>query len=197
MIHAIASILDGLERCGPLVYQHLNQARSNSSDEGEPYTPSDRPSLTQLRLKLAALAGVEQHLADRLSGGLKITGGGKNGVYVRSGWQVLAQAHLARSKGKGKARSTGNTPDETDADPLLADVAHKLQIARDDIISLRDHPEVTRLLTKRKIRMEEWSELCVLFLIFTPLPCCCWQGEGMRCSMLTPASTLQFPWTDR
>jgi hypothetical protein len=172
VIHAIRSILDGLENWGHLVYQNLNQARSNSSEEGDPYTPGGRSSITQLRLKLTALVGVEQILADRLSGGLKITGGGKNGVYVRSGWQVTTQAHLARSKGKGKARSTGNTPEDADPDELLADVARKLQIARDDIMALRHHPAVTRLLEKKKIRMEEWSELCVSFsaLLLTPHP---------------------------
>lgn len=73
----------------------------------------------------------------------------------------MAQAHLALGKGKGKARSTGNTPDDTDPDELTADVARKLQIARDDIVALRAHPAVIKLLEKKKIRMEEWSELCV------------------------------------
>jgi hypothetical protein len=40
----------------------------------------------------------------------------------------------ARKKGKGKARSTGNTPDDVDPDELVSDVAHRLQIARDDIL---------------------------------------------------------------
>lgn len=158
VIHAIRTILDGLELWGHLVYQNLNQPRANSSEEGDPYTPGGRSSITQLRLRLTALVAVEQVLADRLSGGLNITGGGKDGVYVRSGWQVTAQVHLARSKGKGKARSTGNTPDDVDPDDLLADVARKLQIARDDIVSLRHHQAVTKLLEKKKIRMEEWSE---------------------------------------
>ena len=143
------------------MYQNLNQHWPNSSEEGDPHTPGGRSTITHLRLKLTALVAVEQVLADRLSGGLKITGGGKNGVYVRSGWQVRTQAHLARSKGKGKARSTGNTPDDTDPDALLADVARKLQIACDDIVSLRHHPAVAKLLEKKKIRLEEWSELCV------------------------------------
>jgi guanine nucleotide-binding protein alpha-1 subunit len=161
VVHAIRTILNGLEQWGHLVYQNLNQPRSNSSEEGDPYTPGGRPSITQLRLRLTALVAIEQVLADRLSGGLKITGGGKNGVYVRSGWQVMTQAHLARSKGKGKARSTGNTPDDTDPDELIADVARRLEIAREDIAFLRSHPAVTKLLEKKKIVLEEWSELYV------------------------------------
>jgi guanine nucleotide-binding protein subunit alpha len=160
VVHAIGSILNGLEQWGHLVYQNLNQPRPNSSESGL-NTPSGRPSITQLRLRLSALVAVEHVLADRLSGGLKITGGGKNGVYVRSGWQVMTQAHLARGKGKGKARSTGNTPDDTDPDELIADVARRLQIAREDIMCLRSHQAVTKLLEKKKIRLEEWSELYV------------------------------------
>ena len=164
VVHAIREILNGLENWGHLVYQDLNQARSNSSEESDPYTPVTRSSVTQLRLRLTALVAVEQVLADRLSGGLKITGGGKNGVYVRSGWQVTTQVSPVRNKGKGKARSTGNTPDDTDPDDLVADVARRLQIARGDIQSLRRHPAVVGLLEKKKIRLEEWSELCVLCL---------------------------------
>lgn len=161
VVHAIRTILNGLESWGHLVYQDLSQPRSNSSEEGDPYTPVTRSSVTQLRLRLTALIAVEQVLADRLSGGLKITGGGKNGVYVRSGWQVTTQVAPTRNKGKGKARSTGNTPEETDPDALVADVARRLQIARDDIVALHNHPAVTKLLEKKKILLEEWSELCV------------------------------------
>ena len=186
MIHAIRTILDGLEHWGHLVYQNLNQPRSNSSEEGDPYTPSGRSSITQLRLRLTALVAVEQVLADRLSGGLNITGGGKNGVYVRSGWQVTAQAHLTKGKGKGKARSTGNTPDDVDPDELLADVARRLQIARDDILSLRHHQAVTKLLEKKKIRMEEWSELYVPYLSLLPSAPTMWAvGCNLPCPMLT------------
>jgi guanine nucleotide-binding protein subunit alpha len=174
VVHAIKKILNGLEQWGHLVYQDLNQVRSNSSEEGDSYTPVTRSSVTQLRLRLTALVAVEQVLADRLSGGLKITGGGKNGVYVRSGWQVTTQVGVIRNKGKGKARSTGNTPEDVDPDELVADVARRLQIARDDITSLRHHPAVTKLLEKKKIRLEEWSELCVscLTLVLYTLTSC-------------------------
>lgn len=164
MIHAIRTILNGLEHWGHLVRQDLSQPRSNSSEEGEPYTPVTRSSVTQLRLRLTALVNIEHVLADRLSGGLKITGGGKNGVYVRSGWQVTTQGNTTRSKGKGKARSTGNTPDEIDPDELVSDVARRLHIAHDDILSLRNHTAVIKLMEKKKIRLEEWSELYVLCL---------------------------------
>lgn len=170
VVHAIRTILNGLENWGHLVYQDL---RSNSSEEGDPYTPITRSSITQLRLRLTALVAVEHALADRLSGGLRITGGGKNGVYVRSGWQVTTQVSVFRNKGKGKARSTGNTPEDTDPDELVGDVAHRLQVARDDIQSLRNHPAVVKLLEKKKICLEEWSELCVSCLnlvLLSPYP---------------------------
>ena len=192
MVHAIREILNGLEHWGHLVYQDLNQARSNSSEEGDGPAPATRSSVTQLRLRLTALVAVEQVLADRLSGGLNITGGGKNGVYVRSGWQVTTQVSPTRNKGKGKARSTGNTPEDTDPDELVADVARRLQIARDDIASLRHHPAVTKLLDKKKIRLEEWSELCVLSLtlaFYIPPPPSC----RIHYPILTTVSILQLP----
>lgn len=183
VVHAIRTILNGLENWGHLVYQDLNQPRSNSSEESDPYTPVTRSSITQLRLRLTALVAIERALADRLSGGLKITGGGKNGVYVRSGWQVNTQVSTARKKGKGKARSTGNTPEDVDPDELVSDVAHRLQIARDDILALRHHPAVVKLLEKKKIRLEEWSELCVLFDLAPPFPHLRFRGKETRYSL--------------
>jgi hypothetical protein len=177
VVHAIRTILNGLEQWGHLVYQDLSKPRSNSSEESDPFTPVTRSSITQLRLRLTALVAIEQALTDRLSGGLKITGGGKNGVYVRSGWQVTTQVSIPRNKGKGKARSTGNTPENTDPDELVGDVAHRLQIARDDILSLRNHPAVVKLMEKKKIRLEEWSELCVLCLVLVFLSRLCGGGN--------------------
>ena len=179
MVHAIRTILNGLENWGHLVYQDLGQPRSGSSEEGDPFTPVTRSSVTQLRLRLTALVSIEHALADRLSGGLRITGGGKNGVYVRSGWQVTTQVGATRNKGKGKARSTGNTPEGTDPDELVGDVAHRLQVARDDIQSLRNHPAVVKLLEKKKIRLEEWSELCVSCLTSPFSPTSGFAGEGI------------------
>lgn len=170
VVHAIRTILNGLENWSHLVYQDLQPRSNSSSEEGDPYTPVTRSSITQLRLRLTALVAIEKALADRLSGGLRITGGGKNGVYVRSGWQVTTQVSVTRNKGKGKARSTGNTPDDSDPDGLVSDVAHRLQIAHDDILSLRNHPAVVKLLEKKKIRLEEWSELCVSCLTLISLP---------------------------
>jgi guanine nucleotide-binding protein subunit alpha len=103
----------------------------------------------------------EAILAERLSGGLKVCGSGKGGVYVRSGWQTTTV--VGRSKGKGKARSTGNTPDEAETDQLVVDVSKMLTAGKDDIIQLRSHPSVAKLIEKKRLRVEEWAELYVIF----------------------------------
>lgn len=103
----------------------------------------------------------ETILAERLSGGLKVAGSGKGGVFVRSGWQTTTIG-----KGKGKAKHYPATiPEEMETDDLVLDVAKMLTAGKDDILQLRSHPSVTKLVERKKLRLDEWAELyatCIL-----------------------------------
>ena len=109
--------------------------------------------MTELRVRLSPLVAAEPILADRLSGGLKVSGSGKGGVFVRSGWQTTTIG-----KGKSRAREPGSSPNLMDTNELVEDVANMLTGSKEDIIALRSHPHVRKLIEKKRLRLEEWAE---------------------------------------
>ena len=126
-------------------------------------------SLAQLRRRLSPLVGMDSQLADRLSGGISVSGSGKGGVYVRSGWQART---IENALGKIKSRRTSMDVDkkarerasqEIIIDPLVKDVGSILQVCESDITALWYHPTVKEMMAKRKLKLDEWSELCVAF----------------------------------
>ncbi|KAF8440378.1 guanine nucleotide binding protein, alpha subunit [Boletus edulis BED1] len=79
---------------------------------------------------------IEPQLADRLSGGISVSGSGRGEVYVRSGWQ---------------ARTIYTNT-------LVDLVATMLDQSCEDITTLWEHPVVRALISKRKLKLDEWSE---------------------------------------
>jgi len=103
-------------------------------------------------------------LADRLSGGITVSGSGKGGVYVRSGWQSRTiENAFGKIKNKQssikRAHSPEYDPPEVPYDPLLTDVARSLKACEDDICQLWNHPTVKGMIAKRRLKLDEWSEL--------------------------------------
>lgn len=99
---------------------------------------------------------MEEQLALRLSGGASATHPSGE-VFVRSGWQSRTTQNGGIIKGRRSKKTHGeSTPDE---DPLLDDVAAMLEASKDDIKQLWDHPTVVGLVSKRKLKLDEWSEL--------------------------------------
>lgn len=99
---------------------------------------------------------MEEQLALRLSGGASAVNPDGE-VFVRSGWQSRAAQNGGIIKGRrSKKNLGGTTPDD---DPLLDDVAAMLEASKDDIKQLWDHPTVVSLVTRRKLKLDEWSEL--------------------------------------
>jgi guanine nucleotide-binding protein subunit alpha len=155
---SIRRILESLETWGSLV-EERESGRPTSVDIDYASSSSSGSTLrtSQLRVRLSPLVGAETILAERLSGGLKFSGSGKGDVFVRSGWQTRTVG-----KGKGKARSPGSTPERMDTDDLVFDVAKMLAACKDDIVQLRNHSAVARLIDKKRLRLDEWAELYVL-----------------------------------
>lgn len=126
-------------------------------------------AISDLRRRLLPLTNTEPQLADRLSGGVSVSGSGKGEVYVRSGWQARTIQKGQKLLGRHSKRSTpedeltierpGTALSVIDADPLVDDVARMLEQSRDDIRTLWDHPVVRSLVTSRKLKLDEWSEL--------------------------------------
>jgi len=112
-----------------------------------------------LRLRLSHLVSMDSALADRLSGGVTVSGSGKGGVYVRSGWQART---IESAKAKTKQPSTKQNQSahsDTPYDPLVTDVARMLKSSEDDIRELWNHSVVKDLIAKRRLKLDEWSEL--------------------------------------
>jgi guanine nucleotide-binding protein subunit alpha len=117
-----------------------------------------------LRLRLSHLVSMDSALADRLSGGITVSGSGKGGVYVRSGWQARTIENalgMAKSKQQSSSKQIQSAQDSHDVpyDPLVTDVARMLKSSEDDIRELWNHPVVKDLIAKRRLKLDEWSEL--------------------------------------
>lgn len=141
-------------------------ARPGSSGSIPQHALSKEPSSIQignLRRRLSPLVSADAQLADRLSGGITVSGSGKGGVYVRSGWQARTiENALGRIKPKHdneakKARES--ISQDTPPDILVQDVGRMLATSKDDIKELWSHPTVIGLIARRKLKLDEWSEL--------------------------------------
>lgn len=121
--------------------------------------------IANLRRRLSPLIAADAQLADRLSGGINVSGSGKGGVFVRSGWQART---IENAIGKMKQRQYDNEKmrDGFGQDPmhdvLIQDVGRMLEISEEDILELWNHPTVKGLMVKRRLKLDEWSELLVI-----------------------------------
>lgn len=141
-----------------------------------PAASSARASaIAELRLRLLTLMSIEPQLADRLSGGISVAGSGKGEVFVRSGWQARSLLKGQKLMGRLSKRSDNTTAESptaeqsvgrprlsvsgSDADPLIEEIASMLYQSQNDIRTLWEHPVVRALISNRKLKLDEWSEL--------------------------------------
>jgi guanine nucleotide-binding protein subunit alpha len=119
--------------------------------------------IANLRRRLSTLVATDSRLADRLSGGVDISGSGKGGVYVRSGWQARTiENALGKSKKKHTPtveKKTRESLSEAPPDAMVQEVAHLLEAFEEDIHDLWNHPTVKGMIAKRRLKLDEWSEL--------------------------------------
>jgi guanine nucleotide-binding protein alpha-1 subunit len=176
VIHSIKHILHILETWDDSIDdtvdlknpEVVNWYRSHMADSSSSYGSSridpisiSKATISNLRRRLSPLVAVDSQLADRLSGGITVAGSGKGSVYVRSGWQArtienaLGRIRSARPSLDDKKNGyAGNPPD-----PLLQDIARMLSTCRPEVQELWAHPTVKGLLAKRRLKLDEWSEL--------------------------------------
>jgi guanine nucleotide-binding protein alpha-1 subunit len=149
--------------------------RSASSPTPSPVTASKEASSAQislLRRKLMSLVSSDGQLADRLSGGITVSGSGKGAVYVRSGWQARTiENALGRLKPRHSphddATKKASISQDTVPDLLVEEVGRMLTVSKDEIKELWNHPLVKGMIAKRKLKLDEWSELWVSLTVFS------------------------------
>ena len=138
------------------------QSEATGSSSGHSALPKDAGAvqIANLRRRLSPLIAAESQLADRLSGGISVSGSGKGSVYVRSGWQART---IGNALGKGKTKSVEKRVRESiscdETDTLVQEVGHLLEVCEGDIKELWSNPTVKGLIVKRRLKLDEWSEL--------------------------------------
>ncbi|KAJ3830062.1 guanine nucleotide-binding protein [Lentinula raphanica] len=133
-------------------------SRSASPFQGTAPATASRSTIASLRRRLSPLISADTALADRLSGGITVSGSGKGGVFVRSGWQART---IENALGRRRVRNSseyGVKKAEEIQDALVQDVSHMLDASKDDIRELWAHPTVKGLIAKRRLKLDEWSE---------------------------------------
>ena len=154
----------------------LAKSEAAGSSAGHSSQPKDAGAvqIANLRRRLSPLISSDSQLADRLSGGISVSGSGKGSVYVRSGWQArtienaLGRGKTNRSSNEKGTRESLSREDKTDA--LVQDVGHLLEVCEGDIRELWSHPTVKGLMVKRRLKLDEWSELYENFIYINLLP---------------------------
>lgn len=139
-----------------------DQSATPSPMEGSPIDDATGTvQIANLRRRLSPLIATDDHLANRLSGGITVSGSGKGSVFVRSGWQARTiESALGRIKKPSKdEEQLSRSSVEEMQDPLVKEVGRMLQLCEADIQELWNHPTVKGLMAKRKLKLDEWSEL--------------------------------------
>jgi len=151
VIKAVRMILDELD--SDVVSSLLLDSSSEASSTihiGSPLSTGD------LRTKLLPLVAIEDTLASNLNGGISI-GGGRTGVYVRSGWQALVTP--TRSYELPDLRKPSFDAKSTAMASVTDLAARTLASLVVEIEDLWQHPAIRRLLQLHKLRLDEAAPL--------------------------------------
>ncbi|KAK1222871.1 hypothetical protein PQX77_014293, partial [Marasmius sp. AFHP31] len=117
---------------------------------------SSNSSISSLRIRLLPLVAYDPALADRLSGGVTVSGSGKGNVFVRTGWQSRT-FDSALGRKRQQSHENGKAPEPVQ-DALTLDVNRVLEATQEDIKELWAHPTVRNLINHRRLKLDEWSE---------------------------------------
>ncbi|PPQ91720.1 hypothetical protein CVT25_012861 [Psilocybe cyanescens] len=141
-----------------------SEAPSTSNNVGQS-KDAGALQIANLRRRLSPLMAAESQLADRLSGGITVSGSGKGGVYVRSGWQARTienaltkikqtkRPSIANEKKPRVSESQDFTPD-----PMVQEIGRMLEACEEDIHELWSNQTVKGMIAKRRLKLDEWSE---------------------------------------
>jgi hypothetical protein len=145
----------------------LQTSRSYSSPVPPVLTEAQKQIAT-LRLRLSPVVSAETTLADRLSCGVRVSGSGRDNVFVRHGWQLRSAARnsylSSRSRGTSGAPSTPvmESGNNVNVSEVVEDVGRILDASKEDIKALWRSDVVQKMIKRRRLRLEEWAELYAL-----------------------------------
>ena len=141
---------------------HAQTSRSYSSPIPPALTESQKQIAT-LRLRLSPLVAAESTLADRLSGGVRVSGSGRDSVFVRHGWQLRSATRntsLAnRSRGTSGALAMPILESGNNINEVVEEVGRILDASKEDVKALWRSEIVQKMIKRRRLRLEEWAEL--------------------------------------
>lgn len=151
-------------------------SRSYSSPVPPALTESQKQIAT-LRLRLSPLVAAESTLADRLSGGTRLSGSGRDSVYVRHGWQLMSAARNTsfpnRSRGSSGAvaASAMESGNSVNVSEVVEEVGRILDASKEDVKALWRSDVVQKMIKRRRLRLEEWAELYAFISRLGLIPC--------------------------
>ncbi|KAJ7586366.1 guanine nucleotide binding protein, alpha subunit [Mycena floridula] len=112
-------------------------------DSSERVSETMQQQISALRTRLLPLVAIEDSFATELNGGISVSGG-RTGVFVRPGWQAVITSNITRTLGASKKPGVVATM-----------VARTLRSLLSDIDELWKHSTVKRLISSRKLRLDE------------------------------------------
>ncbi len=133
-----------------------------------PVVTESQRQIATLRLRLSPLVAAEATLADKLSGGIRVSGSGKGDVYVRDGWQSRSAARNSHSTARSRVASAPNfslpsTVTDGLNSPIVAEAVEEvgriLDASKEDVKALWRSDVVQKMIKRRRLRLEEWAEL--------------------------------------
>ncbi|KAI0058653.1 G-alpha-domain-containing protein [Artomyces pyxidatus] len=117
--------------------------------------------IATLRLRLSPLVAAETSLGDRLSGGVRVSGSGRGGVFVRRGWQSRSRSGMNGRSTEGEGGRPSLTSDgalKPGIAEIVEEVGRILDASRDDVKALWGSEVVQKMIKRRRLRLEEWTE---------------------------------------
>lgn len=147
-------------------------AGDSSPQTSRSYSSPVPPILTEmqkqiatLRLRLSPVVAAENTLADRLSGGVRVSGSGRGSVFVRHGWQLRSASRNSylstRSRGTSVAPATPvmESGSNVNFSEVVEEVGRILDASKEDIKALWRSDVVQKMIKRRRLRLDEWAEL--------------------------------------
>jgi guanine nucleotide-binding protein alpha-1 subunit len=135
-----------------------------------PVMSEAQKQIANLRLRLSPLVSAEGTLADRLSGGVRVSGSGRGGVFVRHGWQTRSTARNGSSTSRSRdvlgasyalASPLTEGVNLSNVAEVVEEVGRILDASKEDIRALWRSDVVQKMIKRRRLRLEEWAELYV------------------------------------
>ncbi len=120
-----------------IIHQDVDDPSSHTS---RPYTASvvteSQKQIATLRLRLSPLVAAEGTLADRLSGGVRVSGSGKGSVYVRHGWQLRSGPRRSHGTTGPSASPIAEVGSSVTVSEVVEEVGRILDASKEDVKAL-------------------------------------------------------------